>query len=260
MDAEGLIEIVRQKPVLDALREAGGIDRRELEERLDVSRSTVHRFTRSLRDSGLIERTDGEFVLTPFGEVTAAEVAEFQSALEAASELAPVLRVAAAHDIDIDIAAFTDATVTTAAPGDPYRPVNRFMSLVKTTETLRGLDPATINPLHLDELSDRISAGMETEAVYPSAVVEEILTSNPERARTVIGSGNLTFWIHDDIPFGLTLCDDRIGVGIYDDETGLLRTYVDTDSQPAREWAEDLYTKYRTEATLLTEEIELSQF
>ncbi|WP_276254497.1 helix-turn-helix transcriptional regulator [Halomontanus rarus] len=259
MDTEGLIEIIRQKPVLDALREEGGLDRRALEQHLNVSRSTVHRFTRSLRDSDLIERTDSEFVLTPLGEVTAEEVVEFQSALEAASELAPILRVTAAHDVDVDIEAFTGATVTTTAPGDPYRPVNRFMSLVKSTETLRGLDPASINPLHVDELYDNINDGMKTEAVYPPVVLEGLLTSNPERARTVIESGNLTFWVHDDIPFGLTLCDDRIGVGVYDDETGLLRTYVDTDSPTAREWAEDVYATYRAEATPLTEALDFAR-
>ncbi|ELY63209.1 helix-turn-helix transcriptional regulator [Natronococcus jeotgali] len=259
MDRGDLIELVRREPVLDVLREEGPIDRRELEQRLDVSRSTVHRFTRSLRENGLIERTDSEFVLTPLGEVAAEEVTEFQSAIETAWELAPILRAAAAHDIEIDIKLFTDATVTSAVPGDPYRPVNRFMSLVKSTDTLRGLDPASINPLHIDELYDRIRNGMKTEAVYPSAVAKDLLTSHPKRAQTILESGHLTLWTHDDLPFGLTLCDDRIGVGIYDDETGLLRTYADTDAPTAREWAEDVYTDYRADATPLTEEIPLSE-
>ena len=259
MDAENLIELIRQKPVLDTLRDEGAADRRELEQRLDVSRSTVHRFTRSLRNNGLIERTGNEFVLTPLGEVTAEKTAEFQSTIKTAREFAPILQATATQDVDIDIETFIGATVTTAAPGNPYRAVNRFMSLVEATDTLRGLDPASINPLHVDELYDRINGGMETEAVYPSKVVKELLASNPKRAQTVLGSGNLTLWIHDHLPFGLTLCDDRIGVGVYDDETGLLRTYVDTDSPTAREWAEDVYTKYRAEATLLSEEIDLSQ-
>ncbi|QSX00099.1 helix-turn-helix transcriptional regulator [Haloterrigena alkaliphila] len=207
----------------------------------------------------MIERAGNEFVLTPLGEVAAREVAEFQSTMETAWELAPILRATASHDVDVDIEAFAGATVTAAAPGNPYRPVNRFMSLVERTETLRGLDPAAINPLHVDELYERISTGMETEAVYPSTVVEELLTANPDRSLTVIESGNLTVWIHDDLPFGLTLCDDRIGVGVYDDETGLLRTYVDTESPAAREWAEDVYTTYRSEATPLTEAFDLSR-
>lgn len=259
MDTDRLIELVRRAPVLETLREQGAMDRRELEQCLDVSKSTVHRFTRALRENGLIERSGGEFVLTPLGEVSAEEVAAFGASIEAVWELAPVLQVARAHGVDIDITVFTDATVTTAGPGNPYRPVNRFMSLVAETDTLRGLDLASINPLHLDDIYERIVNGMETDIVFPSAVVENLLTSNPERAERAFASGNLTLRVQDDLPFGLTLCDDRIGVGIYDDDTGLLRTYADTDAPAVHEWAEAVYTKYRDRATKLSEHSELSQ-
>lgn len=258
METERLIELVRRGPVLDVLCREGVVDRRELEDHLGVSRSTVHRFTRSLRDSGLIDRTADGFVLTPLGEVCAREVAEFESTIETAWELAPVLEAASASDIEIDPEAFADVTVTTAEPGNPYRPVNRFMTLVEGTETLRGLDPASINPLHLEDLYGRIVGGMETEVVFPPTVVWELLSSNPDRARAAFGSGNLSIRVHDELPFGLTLCDDRIGVGVYDDEVGLLRTYADTDAPAAYEWAEDVYAEYRAESTPLTEHAEFS--
>lgn len=259
MDTDRFIELVRRAPVLEALREEGAMDRRELEQHLDVSKSTVHRFTRSLRENGLIERSGGAFVLTPVGEVSAEEVAAFKASIETTWELAPVLRVARAHGVDIDVAVFTDTTVTTAEPGNPYRPVNRFMSLVTETDTLHGLDPASINPLHIDDIYERIINGMETDVVFPSSVIENLLTSNPERAEQAFESGNLTLRVHDDLPFGLTLCDDRIGVGIYDDDTGLLRTYADTAAPAAHEWAETVYTKYRNTATELSEHPDLSQ-
>ncbi|WP_114578637.1 winged helix-turn-helix domain-containing protein [Saliphagus sp. LR7] len=260
MDTERLIELVRRGPVLEALLEEGTMDRREIERRLGVSRSTVHRSTGSLRDSGLVERTDGAFSLTPLGEVCAREVTGLERTVGTAWEIAPILRAARDHDIALDVETFVDATVTTAAPGNPYRPVARFMSLLEDTDTLRGLDPASINPLHIDELCDRIADGMVTEAVFPSAVLEELLVSNPERARTVVESGNLVLLAHDDLPFGLTICDDRVGVGVYDDETGLLRTYVDTDSPAARDWADAVFAEYRSAATTLVEHDELSEF
>lgn len=260
MDTERLIELIRRGPVLEALLEEGAMDRREIERRLGVSRSTVHRFTRSLRDNGLVERADGAFVLTPLGEVCARKVADFERTVGTARELAPILRAARAHDIDVDVGAFADATVTTAAPGNPYRPVARFMALLEDTDALRGLDPASINPLHIDELCDRIAGGMETEAVFPPAVIEDLLVSNPERAQAVVESGNLTLLAHDDLPFGLTICDDRVGVGVYDDETGLLRTYVDTDAPAAREWADSVFAEYRSAATSLVEHNDLSEF
>ncbi|WP_049899173.1 helix-turn-helix transcriptional regulator [Halococcus agarilyticus] len=258
MDTERLIEIVRRAPVLDALQAEGEMDRRELEARLGVSKSTVHRFTRALGEHGLVERSGGEFVLTPLGEVCAEAVATFDASIETAWELAPILRVADAHGVGLDVELFADATVTTAAPGDPYRPVNRFMSLVTETTTLRGLDPASINPLHLDEIHERIVDGMVTDAVFPPSVVENLLTANPDRAAAAFASGNLTLRVHDDLPFGLTLCDDRIGVGVYDDETGLLRLYADTAAPAAYEWAETVYADYHEEAVALAEHDALS--
>ncbi|RJT02675.1 winged helix-turn-helix domain-containing protein [Halococcus sp. IIIV-5B] len=258
METERLIDLVRRAPVLDALRSTGGMDRRELERHLGVSKSTVHRFTRALRDEDLVERSAGEFVLTPLGEVSAETLAEFETTIETAWAVAPVLEAAAAHDVQFDVAAFANATVTTAEPGNPYRPVSRFMSLVNETETLRGLDPASINPLHLDEIYERIVDGMRTDAVFPPEVVEELLRTNPERAEHAFASGNLALRVHDDLPFGLTLCDDRVGVGVYGDETGLLRTYVDTDAPAAREWAEAVYTSYREEAAELTDHADLA--
>jgi predicted transcriptional regulator len=259
MDTERLVELVRRAPVLTALQEAESMDRRDLEAHLDVSKSTVHRLTRSLRERGLIEREAGAFVLTPLGAVCAGEVAAFTATIETAWELAPVVTAAETHDIALDVRAFADATVTTAAPGNPYRPVERFMTLVGETDELRGLDPATINPLHIDALYERIVDGMVTEVVFPPSVVEGLLGANPDRAERAFASGNLTILVHDDLPFGLTLCAERVGVGVYDDDTGLLRTYADTDAPAAREWAEAVYANHRAAATPLGEHPDLSR-
>ena len=259
MDTERLVELIRRAPVLAALQASGPMDRRDLEAHLDVSKSTVHRLTRSLREHGLVERETGAFVLTPLGRTCAREVASFTATVETAWELAPVLAAADAHDVAFEAAAFADATVTTAAPGNPYRPVERFMSLVDATDELRGLDPAIINPLHIDALHERIVGGMTTEVVFPTSVVAELLETNPERAERTFASGNFSILVHDDLPFGLTLCAERVGVGSYDDDTGLLRTYADTDAPAAREWAEAVYDDYRDAAIPLGEHPDLAR-
>ncbi|MFH5801596.1 helix-turn-helix transcriptional regulator [Haladaptatus sp. CMAA 1911] len=249
MEDERLIELINRSTTLQALYEQKVMSRHELQNRLGISRSTIHRVIHSLLENGVIERIDGDFTLTAFGKISARKVKEFETNIETAVELAPVLETIEKHDIDLDISDFTTATVTRAEPGNPYRGVNRFMSLVEETDTLRGLDPASINPLHIDTLNDRIIDGMVTEAVYPPDVVENLLSTYPEKAKEVFESGNLTLWMHDNIPFGITLCDDRIGIGIYDDNTGMLKLFVDTDDPEAREWAESVYHSYRAEAT-----------
>lgn len=247
MDVDGLLSIVRWTPALAALREQQ-LDRGDLQTRLDVSRPTVHRLTRALEDEGLVERVDGTLVLTALGESIADEAIGFERTVRTARRLAPVLEAVQDVPVAFDLADFADATVTRAEPGNPYRPVNRFMELVRETETLRGLDPASINPLHLDELHTAIVEGMETHAVYPPDVAAELLASNPERVREAAESQNLTIRTYADLPFGLTICDERVGVGIYDDDLGMLQYYLDTAAPGAREWAEAVYDQYWTEA------------
>ena len=254
METDALIELVRRAPVFAALRERP-MDRRDLQEHLGVSRPTVHRLTRALVDRGLIKRVDGEFTLTAFGEAVTAAVTSFEQSVDTAQEIAPLLRVAKNQDLDLTVegSAFADATVTNAKPGGPYRPVHRFMTVLEDTERLRGLDPASINPLYLDEIYTQIVDGMETDVVFPPEVVEELLESAPDRAAGALESGNLTLRTHNDLPLKVMLSDERIGVGIYDPKTGILRTYIDTDDSPARKWAETVYSIYREEATKVTE-------
>lgn len=255
---EELVELARRASALAILRE-GVLDRRELQERLEISRPTAHRFTRSFEDRGFIERSQGELALTPMGEVIAESVTEFQRTVETARRIEPLLNVVPGCGPAFVREAFAGATVTTAEPGDPYSGVRRFMSLIEDSGTLRGIDPTAINPLHLDALHAQIVDGMETDAIFLPEVIESLLESNPKRAREAFESGNLTLRAHDDLPFGVTLCDDRIGVGIYDDETGLLEMYIDTDAPAARKWAEDVYAAYRNESTRLADHPELAE-
>jgi hypothetical protein len=65
----------------------------------------------------------------------------------------------------------------------------------------------------------------------------------------VFGSNSFTLWLHDSLPlFRILIYDDRIGIGGYDPDSGVLQVYVDTDAPEAREWAESTVESYRQEA------------
>ncbi|ADQ66983.1 hypothetical protein C499_04466 [Halogeometricum borinquense DSM 11551] len=57
--------------------------------------------------------------------------------------------------------------------------------------------------------------------------------------------GHLQLRTREALPYGLAIFDERVGVGGYDDETGTLRVFVDTDTDGARRWAEGVYEMYR---------------
>lgn len=242
------VEAIKRGAALTALRE-GAMERTELMTALDVSRTTIHRIVRRLEAQDLLRQQGHEFELTAFGRTVADEVAAYRRRVLAARRIKPFLETV--PEIDIDVGLFADARVTETMPTNPYGPVARFMRLLKGSETLYGFDTTTVAPIYVDDIRDEILGGMETDIVYLPTVVEDMVEAYPGDLATAAESGQLTLSKHDDLPFGLAIFDDRIGLGGYDSETGMLRVFVDTDDPDARDWAVDLYEQYRADAVPL---------
>ncbi|AXG06703.1 transcriptional regulator [Haloplanus rubicundus] len=240
-------DIVRHGPVLEALRE-GPLDRREIEARLDVSRATSHRLTQWLDQRGYVEKVDGRFRLTGRGEAVADEVLRFEANVRTVERLAPLLdRICDDHQ-EFVVEPFVGATVTVAEPDDPYRPVERFLSLLRESGTFRGFNTTPMVPPVLGEFHRRLFEGVDAELVYLPRTVEKLVETYPERATAAVERGHLTLRTRGAFPYGLAIFDGRVGIGGYDEETGLLAVFVDTDSPIAREWAERVFASVRADS------------
>ncbi|MFW6045945.1 MAG: helix-turn-helix transcriptional regulator [Natronomonas sp.] len=245
-----LIEVVKRAPMIEALREEP-LDRRDLEQRLDVSKSTAHRNTSSLAERGLVERTDGEYNLTELGEAVADVVATFEADMRTTVRLAPLFDVVADIQPRCPIDAFSDATVTTVDRGDPFGPLARFVSLVEETDTLRMFDSYAVAPTYIDEVHGQVLDGLETEVIERPDVAEDIIENYPQKCIKLCASDFLTMRLHGELPFGLVIMDSRIGVGVRDPSTGAPQAFVDTDDPEGRAWAETLFESYWRDATRL---------
>ncbi|ELZ05249.1 helix-turn-helix transcriptional regulator [Natrialba asiatica] len=255
IDPDRLVDIVRHGPALEALRE-NPLDRREIEEQLDVSRATSHRLTKWLGEQGFVEKSDGRFQLTGRGEAVTDEVLRFEANVSTAHRMGPLLDVICPHHAEFAIEPMVDATVTVAEPADPYRPVERFISLVSESETFRGFNTTHLAPLNIGEFYHHLFDATESEIVYPSHIIENILDVYPTRANEAIDHGKLTLRTREELPYGLAIFDERVGIGGYNDETGLMQAFVDTDSSLAREWAERVYASVTADSTALDSRME----
>ncbi|WP_416840941.1 helix-turn-helix transcriptional regulator [Haloferax sp. DFSO52] len=247
VSTEELVDIVRHRPLLELLLD-GPRDRREIEERLDVSKATSHRFTQWLDTAGLGERIDHRVQLTGRGTAIAEELLRFEANVRTAHRLTPLLDAICDDHDEFFVEPFVDATVTTAEPEDPYRPVERFIELARASRTLRGFNTTHMAPLVLGEFHQQVFEETETELIYLPSIVEKLFETYPEHASEAIERGHLTLRTRDELPYGLVLFDDRIGIGGYDRSTGLMQVFVDTDAPIARQWGERVYESLRADS------------
>lgn len=214
-----------------------------------VSQSTIGRTLRAFEERRWIRRDGRHYEATQLGAFVAAGIEELIERLEAEQKLRDIWHWLPTETSGITVEMCSDAVITTAESDDPYRPVNRFLSLLRETDRFRfvGFDLALLEPC-MEELCQRIIDGMEAEIIDPPNVVEYVRSTHPERSIEALESGNLTLRVHDDLPpYGIGIFDDRVAISGYDPDSGTVRVVIDTDTSEAREWAESTYRSYRRE-------------
>jgi len=257
-DIKFLVDSSNRVDVLVALREEA-CDRDELQATTGASAPTVGRILGDFEKRGWVERDGQEYELTKPGGFVAEHFLSFADRMSTERRLRDIW-----HWLPGDLNGFTlemlsEANITVGEPGNPYGPANRCASLYRMTEQLRGFDAALTAPHHFEELYEQIVDGMDTEIIFPPDVSETIASTYPREAAEVLESDSFTLWLHDDLPLHRVLIyDDRVGIGGYDSESGVLQVYADTDTPEAREWAESTFESYRQEARRLMSDLSQS--
>lgn len=247
-DDEVLETAIRRKPALAALAEEPR-HRRDLQEQLDLSKATCHRIVRSFDEMGLLRRTEDGYELTGLGQAVAEQVGAFERTVRTAYRLAPLLEAFEAAAVDFDVELFTDATITRPRPDDPSPPVHRYLELFREAESVRTVARTSfVPPLYLEEIfgtafGDDKNGGI---VIYPKSVVENRYAEYPEWHRQVAEEGiPIRYRIYERSPFGMTIYDDdHVGLRAYDEGTGTLVLFADTDDPDAVSWAEDVFDYY----------------
>lgn len=224
-------------------------DKRTLVDDLEVSRSTVDRATRELEATDLITYTQGEYTVTELGELAATELFGLIDTIDLRQEWEPFLQWLPDDEISLDLELLQDADLLVSEPTNPWAMVNRHVQLLKEMEIFRGTLPLV--GLHAHEASyERIMHnGASVEAVVGSGVVDT-LQSDPdyaEKTEEMAATDRYEIYRYNGhLPCALMMIDDTVQIGV--DEDGEPRAILETDSDSARMWAEDVYVTYKQEA------------
>lgn len=259
-EIEFLVRSDHRVEVLDALA-AGPCDRNDLRATTGASSPTMGRILSDFEGRCWIVRDGRTYELTRLGELVAERFTDVREAMEMERKLRDVVPWLPREMEGFSIDLFADAIVSSPGPGYPYQPVERVTQLIEGTKLMRGFGTTVVKSSNLEAACRAILDGMEFEFIYSPGVLETIVAWNPEKIAEVDDRENCTTFLHDSLPdsdwCGLGIYDDRVGICCHDKETGMLRAVVDTDSQAALEWAESVYERYRNEARLLDDGVDL---
>lgn len=248
-DVEFLARSEHRARVLEAIAD-GPRSRDALLTETEASPSTIRRTLRAFEDRRWIRRDGGRYVATDLGAYVAEGVRDLLERLDTERRLRDVWQWLPDDESGFSLEMATAGVVTVADVDSPYRPVNRFASLLQGTDRFRfvGSDLALLEPLRHD-LRRRVVDGMRAEIIDPPSVARYVLSNYEEHCSACLESGNLTVRLHDDLPpYGVGIFDDRVAVACPDQETGTIRALIDTDDVDARAWAESTFESFGRES------------
>lgn len=240
----------RRFEVLDALVE-GSAEKRDLEETLDVSRSTVDRAVRELEAHDLAERTEGAVEITLLGRLALAATVSYRRKVATLERYGDVLT-------HLDSSAPLPPWVLVGA--DLYRPEppmgNRPQAVTRSElagfDRLVGLTKAITDPGWLDRLRETLlDGGARVDLVVASDIVDYLRETRDEDLVRALQRGALTLHERERLPFGCLVADPdtpeaTVLLFVYDDGQ-LVGTF--RSRRPAVvDWAVTLFRGYRNEA------------
>lgn len=246
-DINAGVAFLRRTPFLDAIR-TDGLDRTDLRERFDVSRSTAYRTTVDLEERGLIEPTNAGYRLTPYGLTVVKAGERYVETLSAAERLQLLLEYVDHPLLADSLYLFADSEVITPEPDEPFRLIEWLMDRMTSVERYRSLVPTVGTAEQFDIPEERAEAGADMEVVFTHERLSGWAGAARERLAATLGLPNCNGFVAAEEPFPLQIFDETVMIVGVDDEDGLPKVCVATERVEARDWAEAVFRRHRRRA------------
>lgn len=224
-------------------------DKREIEDRLDVSRATVNRALRELEDADLIEVLGTDFEPTLFGVLSFEAFSRFRERSERLDDLRELLRLLPS-DSQIDLRVVEGADSFRVDPRAPQETFRRVKESIKTANEVQAII-SVITPLHVELLEQMVDSEIRAELLIDNALIELLSTNYPDTFEAISRSTDVTFHETDNIPsFEVVIVNSELlWIDIYSPD-GAFRGLIRNTSEEAIEWAVETIKEYHSQSSI----------
>ena len=209
VDGAQVREVLRKRGDVLAALSTGRLDKRELVDDVDVSRSTVDRAVTELIETGLVQRVGTEFEVTHAGQLALETYREYRDVTDTLGAAEPLL-AAIPDDAPMGTDVLDGGTVTYADPSLPEAALTEVVSRLPEAETLRGFAPV-VKTNYVSMLEDAVTEeGLSVEIVVKAATLDSLKHSTAARAEVAeffAADAVEVLATEEELPYALWLLD-----------------------------------------------------
>lgn len=215
---------------------------------LDVARRSVQRNLAAFVDRGWVESGDGGYRLTTAGDLVALTHGDYLDRIDRIETFGPLLRHLDRGDAP-DPGLLEGGDLVVATPENPQAPVHAYVDRLQGFEgdTVRMCSPVLSRIFH-EAHASLAMRGVHTDLVLSAATADRARELNPVEFEAVLRVGVLDLYAHPGpVPLGLTVGEDRILLGAYDDD-GHLEACLSSTVPDLVAWGAERFEAYRNRA------------
>lgn len=221
-------------------------EKRELVDRLDVSRSTINRGLWDLEKLGLVRYEDDGYELTASGRILYeqyCDLADSTVTLLNANGLLSVLP----PDAPIGVDFLADAEVLTATETSPSFPILRIVDLVRGAKGLKMVVRTHTSPKLAQTVHETVrEADGTAEFLLPRDQYESVRSTYPW-VGDMMAAGRLDVRLIEEPPYTLVVAerdgDDCAAIVVYEEDR--IEGVIVNDDPDAVEWATETHARFR---------------
>lgn len=229
----------------------GPVERRELEDELEISRPTLSRILDDFDVYGWATNDGQLYEATQLGAFVNDEFQRLIERFEIVAHLREVGKWFPDDGYEFDLSFLSDARIVQPSKEDAMATMSHIASRVEIAEEVRTL---SYSMLPYEKV---IKDGQQFEAIFEPAALE-IMMEDPKMrswAHEMLTTGTASIYRYDaEVPYVIVITDEGTNLCL-SGEDGSPRAVIETDSDHIREWAENTFEFYRSEATPIEPEL-----
>ncbi|SDR29332.1 helix-turn-helix transcriptional regulator [Natronobacterium texcoconense] len=227
----------------------------QLVDEVDASQSTVYRGLNQLEDHNLVEKQDGMYIPTTFGQIVYTQYDRTDEIVRTFAESKRLLETKQQIGTVLDPSIARNATTHVIGEMRSDLVYEYLEEQVSGASKMGGVVPTIFRPIVETYLNKTAANQLDAEFVFGKEATEQVQTKLSDEFKSLFNTGNFDAYSYSgEIPMGVVVITEPVEhvLVVIHDDIGVVRGIIDSKDRTAITWAKDWYSKHEAESTPLT--------